>query len=268
MFEFGHDQAAGLRSAALPVSEVRVIPVVSLTRPAQAYELLCTLAAHLSALRQAVVIVDGSATEQPGQRPQPGAHLGLLQALQNPGIAGLEQAPQGAEWLVMPGALGLQTLLQTARVAGPEVALSRLMAPFAPGVCVLVFAPAAVQAGLFGGLGARALVPVLDRTQSTLDTYGALKRLQQGDVTPVLVPWADGVGQSSVPLQQVVDTVTDCAQRHLGVAVDTWPQASWGRRAQVCALIATATGATREPAPTGWPTRLVAPTHATVPQWS
>jgi hypothetical protein len=236
MFDLGFDQAAGLRSVPAPAPAVRVMPVVSLSRPALAYELLCTLAAHLSAQGQTVVIVDGSATEQAGQRPLPGAHLGLLQALQNPDIEHLEQAPVGAEWLVMPAALGLQTLLQTARLAGPDVALTRLAAPFAPGVCVLVFASAAVHAELFGGLGARALVPVLDRTQTTLDAYGAVKLLVQGDVTPVLAPWSDGLQPPAVPLQQVVDTVTDCARQHLRQAVDAWPLASWAQRVQLCAL--------------------------------
>lgn len=238
MFDIGFDQAAGLRSVPAPAPEVRVMPVVCLSRPALAYELLCTLAAHLSAQGQSVVIVDGSATEQPGQRPQPGAHLGLLQALQNPDIDHLEQAPAGAEWLVMPAALGLQTLLQTARLAGPEVALARLVAPFAPGVVVLVFASAAVHASLFAGLGARALVPVLDRTQTTLDAYGSVKLLVQGDVTPVLAPWTDGMQPPAVPLQQVVDTVADCARRHLHVVLDTWPVASWAQRVQLGAVAA------------------------------
>ena len=244
MFEIGHDQAAGLRAAPLPPPGVRVVPVSSLSQPAQAYELLCTLAAHLTALHETVVIVDGSAPETTGLRPQPGAHLGLLHALQDPAIAGLEHAPQGCEWLVMPGALGLEALAQTAQLAGPEVALSRLAAPFAPGVCVLVFAPAHLLAAVFGGLDARALVPVLDQAQTTLDAYSALKLLHLGGVAPVLAPLPDRMGQGSLPLQQAVDTVVGCAQRHLGLALDVWPQASWGPRAQACALTPAASRAT------------------------
>lgn len=236
MFEIGHDQAAGLRAAPLPPPAVRVVPVSSLSQPAQAYELLCTLAAHLTALQETVVIVDGSATESSGRSPQPGAHFGLLHALQDPAIAGLEHAPHGSEWLVMPGALGLQALAQTAQLAGPEVALSRLAAPFAPGVCVLVFAPAHLIAAVFGGLDARVLVPVLDQAQTTIDTYSALKSLHLGGVAPVLAPLPDRLAQGSVPLQQAVDTVVGCAQRHLGLAPDVWPQASWGQRAQASAL--------------------------------
>lgn len=236
MFEIGHDQAAGLRAAPLPVPGVHVVPVSSLSQPAQAYELLCTLAAHLTALQETVVIVDGSAPETTGQRPQAGAHLGLLHALQDPAIASLEHAPQGSEWLVMPGARGLQALAQTAQLAGPEVALSRLVAPFAPGVCVLVFAPAQLLAAVFGGLGARALVPVFDQAQTTLDAYSALKLLHLGGVAPVLAPLPDRMGQGGVPLQRAVDTVVGCAQRHLGLALDVWPQASWGPRARACAL--------------------------------
>ena len=219
MFEIGHDQAAGLRAAPLPPPAVRVLPVSCLSQPAQAYELLCALAAQLSALQETVVIVDGSAPEASGHNPSPGSPLGLLQALQNPAIAGLEHAPPGSEWLVMPGAQGLQAVAQTAQLAGPEVALSRLAAPFAPGVCLLVFAPAPLLAAVFGGVDARALVPVL-------------------------APLPDRLGQGGVPLQQAVDTVVGCAQRHLGLALDVWPQTSWGPRAQACALTPAASRAT------------------------
>ena len=236
MFEIGHDQAAGLRTAPLPPAGVRVVLVSSLSQPARAYELLCTLAAHLTALQETVVIVDGSASETSGRGPQPGAHLGLLHVLQDPAIAGLEHAPQGSEWLVMPGALGLQALAQTEQLAGPEVALSRLAAPFAPGVCVLVFAPAQLLAAAFGGLNAHALVPVLDQTQGTLDAYSDLKRLHLGGVLPVLAPLHDRSGQGSVPLQQAVDTVVGCAQRHLGLTPDVWPPTSWGPNALASAL--------------------------------
>lgn len=236
MFEIGHDQAAGLRTAPLPPPAVRVVPVSCLSQPAQAYELLCSLAAHLTALQETVVIVDGSATEAGDGQARNGAHLGLLHALQDPAIAGLEHAPYGTEWLVMPGALGLQALAQTAQLAGPEVALSRLAAPFAPGVCVLVFAPAQLLAAVFSGLDARAMVPVLPQAQTTLDAYSALKLLHLGGVAPVLAPLPDRMGQGSVPLQQAVDTVVGCAQRHLGLTPDVWQQASWGPSAQACAL--------------------------------
>jgi hypothetical protein len=236
MFEIGHDQAAGLRAAPLPPPGVRVVLVSSLSQPAQGYELLYTLAAHLTAGQETVVIVDGSSSEVSGRGPQPGAHLGLLHALQDPAIAGLEHAPQGSEWLVMPGARGLQALAQTEQLAGPEVALSRLAAPFAPGVCVLVFAPAQLLAAVFGGLGARALVPVPDQAQSTLEAYSALKWLHLGGVVPVLAPLHDRLGQGSVPLQQAVDTVVGCAQRHLGLVLEVWAQTSWAPRALASAL--------------------------------
>ena len=233
MFEFGHDQAAGLRARQLPAPDVRVIPLASLSQPAQTYELLCTLAAHLTALGQTVVIADGSANEQPSRQPSPGAHLGLLQVLQNPDITGLEQAPYGQEWLVMPSALGLQALMQIARLAGPGVALSRLAAPFAPGVCVLVLASAAVHANLFAGLGARVMVPVINQSQATLDAYSAVKQLHQGGVQPVLAPLADDLEATS---PSAVQSVTACAQRHLGLTLDVWTVDTWGQRAQVCAI--------------------------------
>lgn len=236
MFEIGHHQAAGLRNALLPPLKVHVVPVSSLSHPEQAYELLCTLAAHLTALQETVVIIDGSSSEAKAWGPQPGSQFGLLHALQDPSIAGLEHAPQGSEWLVMPAALGLQALAQTGQLAGSEVALARLVAPFAPGVCLLVFASAPLLAAVFGGLDARALVPVVDQAQGKLDAYSALKWLHLGGVVPVLVPLADRTGQGNAPLQQAVHAVLDCAQRHLGLLPDVWAQTSWGSRALASAL--------------------------------
>lgn len=252
MFDLGDDQAAGLRSRPVPRPGPRVMPVASPAQPARAYELLCTLAAHLAALDHAVVIVDGTATETPARRHRDGAHLGLLHALQDASIAGLEQPADQAEWLVMPAALGLQALQQTARLAGPEVALARLLAPFAAGVLVLLFAPPQALVPVLAGLPARVLVPVLDQPQATIDAYGALKLLHAGGLSPVLAPLPAGDGTTRMPLQQAVDTVSDCAQRHLGLAVDAWPLNTWGLRVEECALGQTGhhTGRSRSPGTT------------------
>jgi hypothetical protein len=237
MFEIGHDQAMGLRSASLANSAVRVMPVAAPAVPARGYELLCALASHLTSLGHPVVIVDGTASETPGRRSNDGSHLGLLHALQDPSIAGLEHAGDRTEWLVLPGMLGLQALQQTSRLAGPTVALSRLCAPFAPDTFVLLFAPAQILSPLLSGLTARTLVPVLNQPQATLDAYGAVKLLHGGGLQPVLAPMeADPSASSQIPLQKAVDSVVDCARRHLGAALDAWPTETWGQRVQECAL--------------------------------
>jgi hypothetical protein len=163
MFDIGFDQAAGLRGNAVPAIGPSLMPVASPAQPARAYEMLCTLAAHLTALGRAVVIVDGTATEATARRSNDGSHLGLQHALNDPSIAGLDRPVDHAEWLVMPGALGLQTLQQTSQAAGAAVAVARLLSPFAPGALVLLFAPAFVLGQLLGGLPAHALVPVLNQ---------------------------------------------------------------------------------------------------------
>lgn len=234
MFDVGHDQAAGLR-AEPPSAGAALMPVASPAQPARAYEWLCTLAAHLTSMGREVVIVDGSAPEASPTRERNGSHLGLLHTLQDPSIAGLGAAPDGHEWLVMPAALGLQHLQQTARNAGPGVALARLLSPFSPDALVLLFAPAPALAALLGGLNARALVPVLPQTQATLDAYGALKQLHQAGLTPVLAPLQTDAG-ADVALQPVVDSVADCAERHLGLPVQVWPTHTWGLRVLDSAL--------------------------------
>lgn len=234
MFDLGHDQAAGLRGTPAHGGPV-LMPVASPAQPARAYEVLCTLAVQLEAIGRCPVILDGSAGESPARRDRGGAHLGLLHALQDPSIAHLERpAGEGGDWLVMPAARGLQALQQTARAAGAQVALSRLLSPFADSATVLLFAPATTIAALFGGLEARVLVPVINQPQSSIDAYGALKLLLGAGLSPVLAPLPEPDG--AVPLQKVVDTVADCAQRHLDSLVEIWASAGWGLRVQECAL--------------------------------
>lgn len=235
MFEIGVDQASGLRGER-PRGGAALMPVACPAQPARAYEWLCTLASHLTSLGREAVIVDGTANEAGARRGQGGGHLGLLHALQDPSISGLGRAPEGAEWLVMPGAGGLQMLQQTAQAAGADVALSRLLAPFSHEVLVLLFAPAQTLCALLPGVATRALVPVLPQAQASIDAYGALKLLHNAGLAPVLAPLASGFEPEPVPLQQVVDTVADCAARHLGVSVDAWPVQTWGLRVLESAL--------------------------------
>lgn len=229
MFEPGFDQAAGLRGEA-PVGGPVLVPVSSPAQPARAYEWLCTLATALTAEGRAVVIVDGTASEA---SRHDGAELGLMRVLQDPSIAHLEHPMEGADWLVIPGAAGLQALQETAQAAGSEVALSRLLTPFASGAVVLLFAPAFSLAALLYGLGARALVPVIEQPLSSIDAYGAVKLLDAAGLAPVLAPLASGAPAS---LQTVVHTVIDTAQRHLGLSLDSWPVATWALRAQESAI--------------------------------
>ncbi len=235
MFDIGFDQAAGLRSDALGHGPC-LLPLASPAQPAAAYELLCKLAAGLAAQGEPLVIVDATATESASAQRHDGAPLGLLRALQDPAISGLERPADGGEWLVMPGALGLNALRLTAQAGGADAALSRLFAPFASSVTVLLFAPAFDLANLLGGLSGRALVPVLDRPQASIDAYGAVKLLHGAGLSPVLLPLHGGDAPRRVPLEQVVSSVTECAQRHLGLALDHWPEATWVQRVPVSTI--------------------------------
>lgn len=232
MFEPGFDQAAGLRGEP-PAGGAVLVPVASPAQPARAYEWLCTLAASLTAEGRAVVVVDGTAPEFTGRGRADSARPGLMRVLQDTSIAHLERPADGADWLVMSGAEGLQALQETAQAAGAQVALSRLLAPFASGVVVLLFAPAFSLATLLQGLGVRALVPVIEQPQSSIDAYGAVKLLGSAGLSPVLAPLASG---APAALQAVVNTVVDTAQRHLSLPLDSWPVSSWALRVQECAI--------------------------------
>lgn len=234
MFEVGHDQAAGLR-AAVDHGGPALMPVAAPAQPARAYEWLCTLAAQLTSMGREVVIVDGSAREADSRRDRQGSHLGLLHTLQDGSISGLGAAPDGQEWLVMPAAQGLQMLQQTAQTAGPDIALTRLLTPCSARALVLLFAAAPLLGGVLGGLKAHALVPVLPQGQATLDAYSAFKQLHLDGLTPVLAP-LERDPAADMPLQTVVDSVADCAERHLGLSVQVWPTHTWPLRVIDAAL--------------------------------
>lgn len=235
MFDIGFDQAAGLRSASLGHGP-SLMPLASPAQPALAYEVLCKMASRLTDLGDPVVILDGTAFEPAAAQPHDGSPLGLQRVLQDPSISGLERPADDGEWLVMPAARGLQSLRLTAQTGGADAALSRLFAPFASGVTLLLFATPFDLAGILGGISGRALVPVLSQPQATIDAYGAVKVLHGAGLSPVLVP-LDGTDlPSRLPVQQVVRTVTECAQRHLGLAVDHWPESTWAQRVPVSTL--------------------------------
>jgi hypothetical protein len=235
VFEVGWTQASGLRAESRQ-SEARLMPVASPAQPARAYEMLCALAAHLTAMGCHPVIVDGSAQESGEWRQAAGSHMGLLQVLNDASLAGLDRPSDESEWLVIPGALGLQALQQTARAAGAQVALSRLLAPFGAKVVVLLYAPAATLVSILAGMPVQIMVPVLPQKQASIDAYASLKALYAGGFSPVLAPLEQSDVVAELPLQQVVRTVVDCARRHLDLEASTWPLHTWGLRVQEAAL--------------------------------
>jgi hypothetical protein len=229
MFEPGTDQAAGLRAGVHRHGPV-VMPVASPAQPARAYELLCQLAMSLRAAGRLPVIVDGTAAEAAPRHGHDGSHLGLQHALTDPSISGLGHAGDGHEWLVMPAAQGLHTLRQTALAAGGAVALSRLLSPFDPGTVLLMFALPHALAPLLNGLNARVMVPVLAQPQAGIDAYGAVKLLHLAGLSPVLAPMLTSTAE--LPLEPVVASVCDCAERHLGLTLERWAEPVWATAVQ------------------------------------
>lgn len=228
MFEAGTDQAAGLRAGIHRQGPV-VMPVVSPSQPARAYELLCQLAADLKAAGRQPVIIDGTAAEAT-LRHGDGGHLGLQHALTDPSISGLGHPAEGHDWLVMPAAQGLRTLSQTALAAGGTVAMSRLLSAFDPGTVLLMFALPHELAPLLNGMNARVMVPVLAHPQAVIDAYGAVKLLHLAGLSPVLAPML--TSSAELPLEPVVTSVCDCAARHLDLELDCWAPTVWATAVQ------------------------------------
>lgn len=226
MFEFDVNQVSSLQ-AETDFDPAVVMPVATSARPAQAYEMLCALATQLGAMGRDVVIIDGSAKEGGSTRQRDGSHLGLLHVLEDASIGGLGASGPTEEWLVMPGSLGVRALMQTAHAAGPAMVVSRLLAPFASGTVVLLYAPAVQLSVLLAGLQVPVIVPVSDMPQATLDAYGSVKVLCAGGLSPVLAPLATLAGVAQAPLGQVVRSVSDCAERYLNHRLAQWPMATW-----------------------------------------
>lgn len=233
MFETTHDQAAGLRAGLTSRHGPAVMAVASPAQPARAYEMLCRLATQLLHAGQMPVILDGTSSEAPGRDGRDGSHLGLMHALTDAAVSGIGQPADGHEWLVMPSAQGLHALQQTALTAGGAVALSRLLSPFAQGTMLLLFAPPHELSPIAGALSARVMVPVLAWPQASIDAYGALKLLHMAGAVPVLAPLDEDEPQES--LQSVLQTVAECAQRHLGVEAERWNERVWASCVMECA---------------------------------
>ncbi len=265
MFEFAHSQANGLQQLASSQGP-GLVPVACTQQPARAYELLCALAADLAALGHCPVILDASAHEVQERQDNDGSHLGLLHVLQNADVAGLARAPEGAEWLAMPSARGLQALQLTARAGGPALALSRLLAPFGTEALVILYAPAMHLASLLAGLNAHALVPVLPTAQASFEAYASLKLLHGAGLTPVLAPLEQDADHTEVALAQVVQSVSDCALRHLDHGVAIWQAEHWAELAHACALIAPQGGSAQSVQ--AWAVETPWATAAATPSWS
>lgn len=228
MFEYGFDQAAGLRlELQARDGSPALMPLASPAQPSHGFEWLCRLAMALADAGRRVVVIDACATER-------GDSGGLVHALNDAGVANLGATrSEHGDWLVMPGALGLQALVKTAAAGGADSALSRLFAPFAAGVVLLLYAPAQALASLLGGVGARVLVPVLQQAQASIDAYGALKWLHGAGLCPVLAPLAAPA--------QLLANVVDTAQRHLGLRAPVWTPDAWAQRVPDGALVRTDT---------------------------
>lgn len=228
MFEYGFDQAAGLRlDLQARDGSPALMPLASPAQPSHGFEWLCRMAMSLADTGQRVVVIDACATER-------GDSGGLVHALNDGSVANLGATrSDGGDWLVMPGAQGLQSLVSTAAVGGADTALSRLFAPFAAGVVLLLYAPAQALASLLAGVSARVLVPVLQQAQASIDAYGALKWLHGTGLCPVLAPL-------DAPAQ-VLANVIDTAQRHLSLRAPVWTQDAWAQRVPDGALVRTDT---------------------------
>lgn len=229
MFDPGVHQALGLQRSKLFEGPV-VLAVASPSDPSQGYELLWEIGSQILAVGRVPVVLDAHAQEAPLHAGRGVGQQGLLQVLHDTSIVNIERGGADAEWLAMPAYEGLKTLQATAHAGGARLAISRLLAPFASSVVVLLYAPAISLAALLPGMPATVAVPVHSDAESGLNAYGSAKLLVQAGITPVLLPSADSrTGRAaSHRLAKVVRNVGECAERHLGLSLAAWPRESWG----------------------------------------
>lgn len=216
MLDTGIHQAAGLGAMATE-STPRIVALASHGDRRSELPLLWQLCAAWTALGYPVVVLDGTVRET-DQAP------GLQQLLQDGDeLSGLGQGPEN--WPVVPAALGLASLSQTAP-AGPRTALSatrvrQLSRLFPNYELVLLYAPARELASALPASGLSPLLPVSTSEVALLSAYHALKQLlNMGKLRPTIVAVMDDSALATrVSGHSISRNLQDCARDFLACEV-------------------------------------------------
>ncbi|MBS0391023.1 MAG: hypothetical protein JSR23_07695 [Proteobacteria bacterium] len=210
-------QAMGLHNLT-PQRDLRLLAVLSQPDNGPWLEMLWQLCAHLQRLGYPVVVLDGTAHEEPHA---PGlAHL--LGPAAWPGAEALDMAACGASLAVLPAARGLAWLAGQAQREG-HAALRRLQPLFRAYALVVLHAPPERLAPLLHGSASMPLIMTGPGAQGMVRSYRQLKHmaLHAGVRCTVAAIVPPGAAPQQQQTAQTLDTLQRSAQKHLGLPIHT-----------------------------------------------
>lgn len=217
MLDIGFHQAAGLHGFT-PQSELRVVAVASQDNAGTGLETLWQICASLQRLGYPVVVLDGTAQESDDS---PGLLHLLQQAPWNEG-AHLDMGAMTSSLAVIPAAKGLLRIGREAS-RNETAPLHALVPYFRTYGLVVLHAPAAMLGSLLTHTATIPLVVMGGGSAGVLTTYKSLKQIAVDTGLPCMV--AALLRSASLAerrkTQHALQTLQDCAERHLGGPVRT-----------------------------------------------
>jgi hypothetical protein len=217
MLDIGFHQACGLHSYT-PQSELRVVAVASQDNAGSGLETLWQICASLQRLGYPVVVLDGTAHETD---ESPGLLHLLLQAPWNEGV-NLNMGAMASSLAVIPSAKGLLRIIRTA--SRDETAPLHALLPYFRTYGIMVLhAPAATLGPLLTHTATIPLVVMGEGSAGVLSTYKSLKQIAVDTGLPCMVAalLRSAAAAERRKTQHALQTLQDCAERHLGGPVRT-----------------------------------------------
>ena len=202
-------QGSGLHPIAQPQAP-RALALASLGNPEDEMGLLWQLCSALGSAGYPVAVLDGNTVETE-------AHPGLEQLIED-----AYWRPAGTDlsstWTVMPAALGLRSLCETAHEA--ETPLAPLARLFGQHGVVLVYAEAGILTRLLRDSGTRPLLAISATGAGSTRAYETVKRLVlEAGLMPRLTGWMDSTDPASGDASRL-QRLQQCALRFLGCRLE------------------------------------------------
>lgn len=211
-----HQGASLLRS--MPEVTLRLLAVASQDEHPRGLETLWQLCAHLQHQGYPVVVLDGTTLETDRA---PGLEHLLRQAPWKQGAC-LDLGTIASSLAVIPAASGLHTLSRRARQAALPP-LAEIWPYFRAYGVLVIYAPAARLAPLLAYTDCAPLVLASSTSSGVLEGYRSVKHLaiEAGLMSTVVSVLPDGSARARAAARGALQTLQQCAQRHLATPVRT-----------------------------------------------
>ena len=217
MLDTSFHQGSGLHSFT-PEAALRLLAVASQDNAATGLEVLWQICASLQRLGYPVVVLDGTAQES---ADSPGLIHLLQRAPWNEGVD-LNLGAMASSLAVIPAARGLHHLTRLAQDPSSSP-LARLLPYFRTYGLLVLHAPAATLGPLLTQVATTPLVVMGAGAAGVMTSYKSLKQiaLDSGLSWRVAALLHGGTGAERRKAQSALQTLQDCAERHVGGPVRT-----------------------------------------------